>query len=81
MHICPTISDSEAYFEAFDDEFFLTLSKVATQEDLGNNHYLEHEEQIIEQVSIPVTFCPYCGERLTKLSVDIAKYQHRKFAW
>ncbi|MBR7890256.1 hypothetical protein J9B83_15245 [Marinomonas sp. A79] len=80
MHICPTISGNEAYFESFDNDIFLTISKIATEEDLENNHNLEHEGQVIEQVSIPVTFCPYCGERLTKLSVDVTEYEHYKFA-
>ena len=79
MHSCPTMLTTDAFIELQDGELLLTLSKVATAEDLENNHYLNFEGELKEQVAIPVAYCPYCGERLTSTSVAEATYQHFKF--
>lgn len=78
MHSCPTIVAADAFFESEDGELYLTLSKVATAQDLEDDHHLSYEGELIEQVSIPVTFCPYCGERLVSTPVTQATYHHFK---
>ena len=74
MHSCPAIVAADAFFESEDGELSLTLSKVATAQDLEDNHYFNYEGELMEQVSIPVTFCPYCGERLVSTPVTQATY-------
>jgi hypothetical protein len=44
--------------------WWLHLSKNATQEDLENNHFLEMEGEIMTLVMITVKYCPYCGTQL-----------------
>ena len=45
---------TDAFIELQDGELLLTLSKVATALDLENNHYLECEGDLIDQVAVPV---------------------------
>jgi len=33
--------------------------KLASEDDLENNHHLENIDEIIEQIVLPVNYCPY----------------------
>lgn len=50
--------------------------RCATNEDLENNHILEYEEQTMEQVVIPIAFCPYCGEKLMDTIPEVSFQYH-----
>lgn len=64
IHDYASCSLSEIWFEKEGPSVYLNLNRVATEEDLENDHYLGHEWQTIETVCLQVAFCPYCGEKL-----------------
>ena len=68
IHECSSCLQAECWFEVEDSHVFMNLNRVATEEDLENDHLLEYEGQTIETVRLEIAFCPYCGE---KLSSDI----------
>lgn len=45
-------------------DIYLHLNKVATEEDIENDHTLEYVGQTVKTVKIRVAFCPYCGKKL-----------------
>ncbi|MFC6672471.1 hypothetical protein [Marinobacterium aestuariivivens] len=80
IHSCPSCSLGEVWFEEDGPDVYLNLNRVATDEDLERDHYLEYEGQIIEIVKIQVAFYPYCGEKLTSgKEVVVPQFQHHNF--
>ena len=80
IHNCLSCSLAEAWFEEDGSDVYLNLNRVATEEDLENDHYLEYEGQTIETVKIRVAFCPYCGEKLSSdKGVVVPQFQHHSF--
>ena len=80
IHNCSSCSLAETWFEEDDSDVYLNLNRVATEEDLENDHYLEYEGQTIETVKIRVAFCPYCGEKLSSgKKVVVPQFQHHNF--
>jgi YgiT-type zinc finger domain-containing protein len=80
IHSCSSCSLAEVWFEEDGPDVYLNLNRVATDEDLERDHYLEYEGQIIEIVKIQVAFCPYCGEKLTSgKEVVVPQFQHHNF--
>lgn len=71
VHKCKSMDAVEAWLENNQGEWLLNINRVATEQDLEENHYLEEVGQTIEHVAINVLFCPYCGEKLDKASADI----------
>ena len=51
-------------FELASDGWIVQVFREAEAEDLELNHLLENEGQLIEYVTFPVAYCPYCGLRL-----------------
>ena len=80
LHKCSSCLLAEVWFEEDDSNIYLNLNRVATEADLESDHYLEFEGQTIETVQLQVSFCPYCGE---KLSIDneivVPKFQYHNF--
>lgn len=80
IHECSSCSNAELCFEAEDSCVFLNLNRVATEEDLENDHLLESEGQTIETVKLEVAFCPYCGKKLSSGDRVVAPtFQHFNF--
>lgn len=80
IHDCLSCSLAEVWFDEDSSDVYLNLSRVATEEDLEDDHYLEHEGQTIETVVIQVAFCPYCGEKLTSnKELVVPQFQHHNF--
>lgn len=63
-HQCESMPLAEAWIEKSEQGWVLNINKVATKQDLENNHYLEYVGQTIYQVAVNIKFCPYCGSKL-----------------
>jgi len=63
-HLCSSLDESSVEIFVENDHWIVSLSKLATEDDLENNHYLEHEGELVEQVRVRISFCPYCGLKL-----------------
>ena len=80
IHSCTSCSLAEVWFEEDGSDIYLNLNRVATDEDLERDHYLEYEGQIIEIVRIQVAFCPYCGQELVSgKEFVVPQVQHYNF--
>ncbi|SEP66401.1 Antitoxin Phd_YefM, type II toxin-antitoxin system [Ectothiorhodospira magna] len=80
IHECSPCSLAEVWFDEDDGNIYLNLNRVATEEDLENDSYLECEGQTIETVQIQVAFCPYCGEKLSVgKEIVVPNFQHYNF--
>lgn len=79
-HTCKIVKSSSSVdiYNEEGEEWRLVLMRCATNEDLENNHNLEYEEQTMEQVVIPIAFCPYCGEKLMDTIPEVS-FQHHDF--
>lgn len=42
----------------------LSIYREATEEDLGENHYLEQIGELIWNTRLEIRHCPFCGEKL-----------------
>jgi len=69
-HQCESLALAQAWIEKGEQGWLLNLSKTATEEDLDENHYLETVGQMIYQVAVNITFCPYCGAKLDGSTTD-----------
>ena len=79
-HNCSSCSLAEIWFEEHGTDIYLNLNRVATEEDIEIDHYLEYEGQTIETVKIQVAFCPYCGQKLSSgKEVVVPRFQHHNF--
>ena len=58
----------------------LVVQRLATESDLGENHYLENVGDAIWATAVGISYCPFCGGVLpgTKRSMSSpeAEYQH-----
>ena len=80
IHSCSSCSLAEVWFEEDGPGIYLNLNRVATEEDLERDHYLEYEGQTIETVKVQVAFCPYCGQKLASGKEDVVpRFQHHNF--
>ena len=79
IHKCSSCSFAEIWFEEDGFDVYLNLNRIATEEDLENDHYLEYVGQTIETVKIQVAFCPYCGEKLAGDNEVVPQFQYHKF--
>ncbi|WP_240776358.1 hypothetical protein [Nitrincola alkalilacustris] len=80
IHNCSSCSLAEIWFEEDGSDVYLNLNRVATEEDLESDHYLEYEGQTIETVQIQVAFCPYCGQKLVSgKEAVVPQFQHYNF--
>ena len=81
IHKCELIASAEAWIENQDGAWILNINRVATEEDLENNHYLEVPGETVETVAIAVLYCPYCGEQLNESRADlIPAFRHFDFS-
>jgi hypothetical protein len=62
-HQCESLALAEVWIEKGEQGWQLNINKTATEQDLEENHYLETVGQTIYQVSVNVSFCPYCGSK------------------
>jgi hypothetical protein len=53
------------------ESWIMSISRMATEQDLEENNHLECVGDIIWQTLIEVTHCPYCGISLYKDAKDI----------
>ena len=62
----------------------LIIRRKATEEDLMNNHILDHEGQIIWETHLEITHCPYCGHKLFELTEsnlkEFGQFYHSDFS-
>lgn len=80
IHKCSSCSFAEIWFEEDGFDVYLNLNRIATEEDLENDHYLEYVGQTIETVKMQVAFCPYCGEKLAgDNEVVVPQFQYHNF--
>lgn len=80
IHNCASCSLGEIWFEEDGSDVYLNLNRIATEDDLENDPYLEYEGQTIESVKIQVAFCPYCGEKLASdKEVVVPQFQYHNF--
>ena len=83
LHECVALSTSQNYIvEDVDEEprWRLIVSKLITAEDLENNHYLEILGDVLEQIDLPVNYCPYCGVHLDNNETVEVSYTHRDYS-
>lgn len=66
IHECKFVDNGGAEIVRNNSEWVLILTREATEQDLEENHYLEMEGEVIEEITLPVNFCPYCGQKLTE---------------
>tara|TARA_R110002167_G_scaffold192345_2_gene394836 strand:- start:14905 stop:15162 length:258 start_codon:yes stop_codon:yes gene_type:complete len=71
VHQCEPMTLAEAWIEKGDQGWVLNINKVATEQDLEDNHYLEEVGQTIYQIAVGIKFCPYCGSKLDESSKSI----------
>ncbi len=80
FHDCASCSLAEVWFEEDESDVYLNLNRVATEEDLEMDHYLEYEGQTIETVRISVVFCPFCGQKLgSRENPIVPQFQRHNF--
>ena len=81
VHRCKSMDLAEIWLEISEGECVLNINRVATEEDLEQNSYLEEVGQIIEFVGINVKFCPYCGEKIHEPSSEfIPSFSYSNFS-
>jgi len=66
IHECAAMKVGEAWISNESGKYELNINRVATDNDLEENHHLEAVGETIETVVVNVIFCPYCGERMQK---------------
>jgi hypothetical protein len=49
-----------------DIQWMLYITKLASEEDLEENHYLENRGDLMWSTTIAIKYCPYCGMELQK---------------
>jgi len=79
QHTCAFLDikhDSTLIIKEDDEPWILRILKLATEDDLENNHHLEIIGDIIDQIEITVCFCPYCGAQLDKLENMLISYSY-----
>ena len=58
----------------------LVIQRIATEDDLNENHYLEEVGEILWSTELEITHCPYCGEKLLDPKMteieDYGKFVH-----
>jgi len=74
VHRCKSMDLAEIWIEFSADECILNINRVATEEDLEQNSYLEEVGQIVEFVGINIKFCPYCGEKIHEPDSELIPY-------
>lgn len=80
IHSCSSCRLAEVWFEVDDPDVYLNLNRVATEEDLEHDHYLEYAGETIETIQVQVVFCPYCGQRLASSDgVIVPQFRHHNF--
>jgi len=80
IHNYPSCSLAEIWFEEDGSDVYLNLNRVAAEEDLESDHYLEYPGQTIETVKIQVAYCPYCGQKLASARETVVpQFQHYNF--
>ena len=80
IHNCFSCSLAEIWLEVDGPDVYLNLNRVATEDDLENDHCLEYVGQTIETVKIQIAFCPYCGKKLASgKEVVVPQFQHYNF--
>ena len=81
IHDCSSCSLAEVWFEEDGFDVYLNLSRIATKEDIEENHYLEYEGQAIETVKIRLAFCPFCGQKLASdEKLVVPQFQYYNFS-
>tara|TARA_R110002111_G_scaffold256058_2_gene322777 strand:+ start:248 stop:568 length:321 start_codon:yes stop_codon:yes gene_type:complete len=60
-----SVRSGAAYFEADNLGWCLFIERVATEDDLQKNQYLEEVGDSIWTTAVEIRCCPYCGEELT----------------
>ena len=48
----------------FQNAWNLFIRRVANEQDLEENHYVESEDDIIWEATIEILHCPFCGIKL-----------------
>jgi len=59
-----SIRSGAAYFEADDLGWCLFVERLATEDDLQKNQYLEEVGETIWTTAVEIRCCPYCGVEL-----------------
>ncbi len=80
-HQCKSMHAVEAWITNAGNEWHLNINRVATEQDLEENHYLEEVGQTIESVAINILYCPYCGEKLSHSQGEcIPSFRHNDYS-
>jgi hypothetical protein len=79
MHECQSCKKAEVWFETDGSQVFMNLNRVATEDDLENDHLLEYEGQTVEAIRLEVVFCPYCGNKIGSTDGVVPGFQHFNF--
>lgn len=72
IHQCDRMAFAEAWIENEQNEWLLNINRVATEQDLEENNYLETLGQTIDSIEVNILYCPYCGEQLNKNQAKIS---------
>ncbi len=59
------VCKAEQFLHGNEWEWCLVVERLATEEDLLENHYLEMTGDMIWQTAVGISHCPFCGEQLT----------------
>lgn len=62
----------------FENAWNLCIRRLANEQDLEENHYLESEGDIIWQTTVEILYCPFCGAKLEgarKFEGEVSLYE------
>ncbi|MDR9469268.1 hypothetical protein [Marinospirillum sp.] len=76
-----SICSGEAYFEDKDLGWLLIIERLASEEDLQENHHLEEVGESIWTTALEIKCCPYCAAvlpdaRARSLADDFGYFIH-----
>lgn len=76
-----SIRSGAAYFEVEDLGWCLFVERLATEDDLQENHYLEEVGDTMWTTAVEIRHCPYCGvelldARTRDLPDDFGRFVH-----
>lgn len=56
---------AEHFLHGNEWQWCLVVGRLATEEDLLDNHYLKMPADLIWQTAVGISHCPFCGEQLS----------------
>ncbi|MBF8221034.1 hypothetical protein IHD13_00045 [Halomonas sp. 328] len=85
IHHCETLPESvriekDGGYFGKEENWVLVVTRLATDEDLEENHYLEEVGETIWCTVAEISHCPYCGKFLGEIRGRDPKTAHFDFS-